>query len=131
MKLSAALTDSNLSTAVTDGGAGAGMFRINGVEISFSEADSMSAVIQRINDSAAGVQASYDTLNDHMVLTNRVTGDLGIGLEDVTGNFLAATGLSGGSLERGKDLLYTIDGGETLRSHSNTITEVSSGLVGL
>jgi flagellar hook-associated protein 2 len=105
VKLSAALTDSNLSTAVTDGGAGAGMFRINGVEISFSEADSMSAVIQRINDSAAGVQASYDTLNDHMVLTNRVTGDLGIGLEDVTGNFLAATGLSGGSLERGRDLL--------------------------
>ncbi|MFM1942530.1 MAG: hypothetical protein RI897_1512 [Verrucomicrobiota bacterium] len=131
VKLSAALAESNLNTAVTDGGAGAGMFRINGVEISFSEADSMSSVIARINDSAAGVQASYDTLNDRLVLTNRVTGDLGIGLEDVTGNFLAATGLSGGSLERGKDLLYTIDGGATLRSHSNTITEVSSGLAGL
>lgn len=131
VKLSAALAESNLNTAVTDGGAGAGMFRINGAEISFSEADSVSSVIARINDSAAGVQASYDTLNDRLVLTNRVTGDLGIGLEDVTGNFLAATGLSGGSLERGKDLLYTIDGGATLRSHSNTITEVSSGLAGL
>jgi flagellar hook-associated protein 2 len=131
VKLSAALTESNLNTAVTDGGSGAGLFRINGVEISFSEADSMSSVIQRINESAAGVQASYDTLNDRVVLTNRVTGDLGIGLEDVTGNFLSATGLTGGGLERGKDLLYTIDGGETLRSHSNTVTEVSSGLAGL
>lgn len=52
-------------------------------------------------------------------------------LEDVTGNFLAATGLSGGTLDRGKDLLYTINGGGQLVSHSNTITADSSGITGL
>jgi flagellar hook-associated protein 2 len=52
-------------------------------------------------------------------------------LEDVTGNFLAATGLTTGTLEHGKDLLYSIDGGGQLSSKSNTITEESSGLAGL
>jgi flagellar hook-associated protein 2 len=60
-----------------------------------------------------------------------VTGDLGIGLEDVSGNFLAATGLSGGSLVRGKNLEYSINNGGTLTSSSNTINEESSGLSGL
>jgi len=36
------------------------------------------------------------------------------GLEDVTGNFLTATGLNGGSLARGKNCLYTINGGGQL-----------------
>jgi flagellar hook-associated protein 2 len=52
-------------------------------------------------------------------------------MEDVTGNFLAATGLSGGTLAHGQNLTYTIDGGTQLVSQSNTITQVSSGLAGL
>src|SRR5690606_26633561 len=60
-----------------------------------------------------------------------VTGDLGIGLEDVSGNFLAATGLTGGTLARGKNLEYSVNNGGTLVSTSNTITEESSGIAGL
>ena len=60
-----------------------------------------------------------------------MTGDLGFALEDVTGNFLAATGLSAGTLQRGKDLLYTVNEGGELSSHSNTISEESSGIEGL
>jgi flagellar hook-associated protein 2 len=77
------------------------------------------------------VTASYDSVNDRFLITNKVTGDIGIALEDVTGNFLAATGLSSGSLVRGKDLLYALDGGGQLSSHSNTITNDSSGIAGL
>jgi flagellar hook-associated protein 2 len=131
-KLSGALSAANLATAITDGGSGAGKFKINGVEITFNAAtDSLSTVLQRINDSTAGVTASYDAVNDRFLLTNKVTGDLGVALEDVTGNFLAATGLSAGALERGQDLLYTVNGGGQLSSHSNVITEASSGLEGL
>ncbi|HAV61843.1 MAG TPA: flagellar hook protein [Verrucomicrobiales bacterium] len=127
-----ALGSSNLTTAVSDGGSGAGEFKINGVSIAFdAAADSLKNVIDRINASAAGVTASYDPVNDRMTLTNKVTGNLGIGLEDVTGNFLAATGLSGGSLTNGKNLEYSINGGGTLVSASNTITESTSGLTGL
>lgn len=132
VKQSGALSSANLATAINDGGAGNGSFKINGVALSFNAStDSVADVLKRINDSTAGVTATYDSINDRFSLTNKTTGDLGIALEDVTGNFLAATGLSSGSLERGKDLLYTINGGGQLVSHSNTITSESSGIAGL
>jgi flagellar hook-associated protein 2 len=126
------LANSNLATAITDGGSGAGEFKINGVAIEFDSAtDNLGNILQRINDSAAGVSASYDSVNDRFILTNKTTGDLGVALEDVTGNFLAATGLSSGTVTRGNNLLYTVNGGGQLSSQSNTITEGSSGLTGL
>jgi len=132
VKLSGALSSANLAMVIDDGGGGLGKFKINGVKISFNATtDSISDVLKRINDSTAGVTAGYDSVNDRFQLTNKVTGDLGIALEDVTGNFLTATGLSGGSLQRGQDLLYTVNGGGQLSSHSNTITEDSSGIEGL
>lgn len=128
----ATLAAGNFTTAIDDGGAGAGSFRINGVEITYSAtADSLNNVLTRINDSDAGVLASYDQVNDRIVLTNKDTGDIGIHVEDVTGNFAAATGLAGGTLEHGKNLLYTVNGGGTLVSQSNVITEETSGIAGL
>jgi flagellar hook-associated protein 2 len=56
---------------------------------------------------------------------------LGLGMEDVTGNFLAATRLSSGSLSRGQNLLYTVNSGSQLVSQSNTIVEGSSAIAGL
>lgn len=132
IKSGAALNAGNFGTAISDGGNGVGEFRINGVPIAFNAGtDSLKNVIDRINASAAGVTASYDPVNDRLSLSNKVTGDLGIGLEDVSGNFLSATGLSGGGLTRGANLQYSINGGGTLTSTSNTITEDSSGIVGL
>jgi flagellar hook-associated protein 2 len=132
VRMSGPISSANLATAVSDGGAGAGKFKINGVEITFNAgADSISEVLKRINDSNAGVTASYDSVNDRFLLANKTTGDVGIALEDVTGNFLAATGLTAGTLQRGQDLLYTVNNGGQLSSHSNTITEDSSGIEGL
>jgi flagellar hook-associated protein 2 len=132
INLSTNMTGSNLSTAITDGGSGAGAFTINGVTINFdSSTDSINDVLSRINSSAAGVTATYDSINDRFTLTNKTAGDVGISLADVTGNFLAATGLSGGALQRGNNLQYSINGGGTLTSQSNTITADSSGLTGL
>ena len=129
VKQSGALSAANFATPVTDGGAGE--FRINGVSITYTAADTVSGVVKRINESSAGVTASYDTVNDRFVLSNKVTGDIGIATEDVSGNFLAASGLSVGTLSRGQNLLYTIDGGGQMSSQSNTITETSSGIAGL
>jgi flagellar hook-associated protein 2 len=57
---------------------------------------------------------------------------MGIALQDGTGsNFLAATGISGGTFNRGKNCLYSINDGAQLTSSSNTITEASSNLAGL
>lgn len=126
------LSEANLATAISDGGTGAGAFKINGVTISFNAStDTVNTVLKRINDSKAGVSASYDSVNDRFVLTNKETGDIGLGLEDVTGNFLAATGLAGGALTRGKELVYTVNGGGQITSHSNSITPENSGIAGL
>ncbi|MBC8096271.1 MAG: flagellar filament capping protein FliD [Akkermansiaceae bacterium] len=132
IRMVAMLDSANFATAVSDGGSGAGKFKVNGVEISFNATtDSVNTVLSRINNSAAGVTAVYDSVNDGFVLTSKATGDMGVAMEDVTGNFLAATGLGAGSLTHGDDLAYTINGGVSRRSHSNTITEESSGIPGL
>ena len=133
-KVTGLLPSANLVVPVSDGGAGAGKLKINGVEITFSiSADSLQNVMDRINSSAAGVNAAYDPVNDRFSLTNKTTGDVGVSLEDVSGNFLAATGLISGSssLERGKDILYTINGGPTQTGRSNTVGSDSSGITGL
>ena len=127
------LSSANFQTAVSDGGAGAGEFKINGVSIAFNaSSDSVQNLMDRINASAAGVNMSYDRVNDQFTLTNKVTGNLGVAVEDVTGNFLAAAGLASGStFIAGNDALYTINGGSVLNSHSNTLTEETTGIEGL
>jgi flagellar hook-associated protein 2 len=126
------LNQANLSTTISDGGSGDGEFKINGVAINFdASTDSVTDVLQKINDSNAGVTATYDSLNDSFELADTTPGNVGISLQDVTGNFLAATGLSSGTLQAGTNLQYSINGGGTLTSQSNTIDAGSSGLTGL
>lgn len=131
VRVDSALESANLTDTLTFGAGNAGSFRVNGVDISYSSSDTVSDVLGRISESDAGVTASYDVISDRFVLANKATGDVGIALEDVTGNFLQATRLKTGTLSRGNDLLYTINGGGQLRSRSNTIGAASSGLTGL
>ena len=128
-----ALSSANFQTTVSDGGAGTGEFKINGVSIAFNaSSDSVQNLMDRINASAAGVNMSYDRINDQFTLTNKVTGNLGVAVEDITGNFLAAAGLvTGSSFIAGNDALYTINGGSVLNSHSNSLTEETTGIDGL
>ena len=128
-----ALSSANFQTTVSDGGAGTGEFKINGVSIAFNaSSDSVQNLMDRINASAAGVNMSYDRINDQFTLTNKVTGNLGVAVEDVTGNFLAAAGLvTGSSFIAGNDALFTINGGSELSSHSNSLTEETTGIDGV
>jgi flagellar hook-associated protein 2 len=133
IKTSSTLSQANFSTAVSDGGAGAGAMKINGFSISYNaSSDSVQTLMDRINASAAGVGISYDRITDRFTLTNKVTGNLGVAMEDVTGNFLAAAGLTTGStFQAGNDLRYTINGGSVLSSHSNTLDADITGIDGL
>jgi flagellar hook-associated protein 2 len=132
-RLTDTLSSTNLTTAINDGGSGAGAFTINGVTINYNAStDSLQNVLARINNSSAGVTATYDSQNDRFVVANKTTGDIGIGMQDVTGNFLAATGLTAGALTHGKNLLYILNGGsQQLVSQTNTITQDSSNIAGL
>jgi flagellar hook-associated protein 2 len=132
ININANASQANLATAITDGGSGQGAFEINGVTINYdASTDSVSDILSAINNSEAGVTASYDGANNRFVLTNNSTGNLGMTLQDVTGNFLAATGLSSGTLQAGSNLQYSLDGSATMTSQSNTIDASSEGLAGL
>jgi hypothetical protein len=93
-------------------------------------------VINKINSSSAGVVAAYNSVTNQFTLTNTSTGDVGINVQDLTGNFLAATGLTpgqgAGTLVSGDNLLYTVGSSTTsLSSQTNTISADSSGITGL
>src|SRR5581483_10851254 len=80
-----------------------GAFTINGVTISYSATDSITSVLGKINASSAGVTATYDPLSDKITLQSTKTGSTTISLQDVQGNFLAATGLLNASQSLGKN----------------------------
>jgi flagellar hook-associated protein 2 len=131
------LANSRLTKAITAvDGTGKGTFALNGVNIDYNiNTDSMADVIKRINGSAAGVTASYDTTSDRMVLINNSTGDTGFGLSEAAGGFLDATGLSmstvGATTTRGKNAQFSINGGSTISSASNTLSSAVTGITGL
>ncbi|MFT3783351.1 MAG: flagellar filament capping protein FliD [Nibricoccus sp.] len=124
----------NAITAVDTSGNGS--FSVNGVAIAYNvNTDSLSTIIQRINSAGTGVTASYDTASDRMVLVNNATGDTGFGLSESAGGFLDAVGLSmtssGATTTRGKNALFTVNGGSTLSSTTNNFTSAVTGITGL
>lgn len=132
--LTAPLASSRLRNAITAvDGSGNGSFTVNGVSVAYNvNTDSLSTIMGRINSSTAGVTASYDSAADRVVLTNKNTGDLGLSVSETAGGFLDAAGLSSGStLSHGKNALFTLNGGATLTSTSNTLSAASHGITGL
>jgi flagellar hook-associated protein 2 len=95
----------------------------------------LASVLNSINDSAAGVQASFDSGLNRIVLKNKEAGNRGVVLaQSGSSNFLTAFGLTGtgSSLSSGTDLTYKINGEATPRkARSNTIKDADSGLTGL
>jgi len=131
------LANSRLSQAITAVDAsGNGSFALNGVNIAYNiNTDSLSDVVARVNKSSAGVTAFYDTTSDRMVLLNKGTGDTGFGLSEAAGGFLDATGLSmsnsGAATVRGKNAQFSVNGGATISSTSNTLSSDVTGITGL
>lgn len=134
VKTSAALATANLTAAVTAvDGSGNGTFSLNGVTIAYNvNTDTLSSVITKINQSTAGVSAAYDAANDRVKLTNKTTGDIGIAVSEASGGLLGALGLTdAATFVHGDNAEYTLNGGPTLSSTSNTLDETSHGVTGL
>ena len=128
------LAASGLTTPITAvDGDGAGTFSINGVAINYNvNTDSLNTILKRINASGAGVSATYDAVNDRVQLDNSTTGDLGMTLTEASGGLLGALGLTSGfTSTRGKNAEFSIDGGPTLISSSNTLDSAMLGVTGL
>ena len=130
--VSAAITSSRLQTAIAGlDGTNSGSFKINGVEITYKGSESLSAILNRINASSAGVTAFYDPVQDKIRLTAGQTGARAITMSDTTGNFLAATSLTGGAQTLGQNALFSIDsvnGGAQLSSATNSVSGYLPGI---
>lgn len=130
----ATLDSARLSTAITAvDGNGDGNFSLNGVSIAYNTGtDSLSAILTRINDSSAGVTAAFDSISDRVVLTNDVTGDLGISVSEASGGLLGALGLtSGTTFNSGDNARFTVNGGPELTVTTNSLSETEHGITGL
>lgn len=116
----------NMDVATFNGGppvAGAQSFSINGVTINYNTAvDSLNSVISRINASTAGVTARYDPTTDTVKLSQGKSGSVAIALADNgAGDLLAKLGLAAAAQSLGQNAQYSIDGGATQYSDSNTV----------
>jgi flagellar hook-associated protein 2 len=127
------ISGADLKTALSgQDGSGNGSFTINGVAIDYNiDTDSLATVLDRINSSSAGVTASYDANNDQVVLTNNSTGDTGITATDTSGNLMSALGLAGGTLVEGVNAQFSVNGGPTQTSATNTFSSSALGVTGL
>ena len=125
LRLTSTLNDLSLADPLTLA-SGTHQFKINGVEFSFSKDETLSAVINRINASDAGVTLSYSSITDKFTMTAKATGSgdrIVFGTpEETNGNFLSALGLTGdNSLNTpGTNAILNINGQEVIRT-SNTI----------
>src|SRR5207247_4035420 len=85
-----------LSATAAFAGVTSGSFTINGVAISVDPGqDSFDTLISRINNSGAGVTASYDTGTDKLTFTPNVAGAT-LAIENDTSGFLAAAKVATG-----------------------------------
>lgn len=144
INLGATMNTSNnagFATAVT-----AGVFTINGVNFTVDPTqDNLNDLLQQINESSAGVYATYDQSNDQIVLTAMADGPQGISLGSAsdTSNFLQAAGFltsasqpnqlsAGATLNVGKSAMvqYTDNAGtsHTVYSNSNDVTSAVPGV---
>ncbi|HYE77339.1 MAG TPA: flagellar filament capping protein FliD, partial [bacterium] len=130
----ATLSGAGLTIAPTSG-----TFTINGVTITVDTgSDTLATLIDKINSSAAGVEAAYDPNQDRLTLTQKlganVTGSgISVGDPSDTSNILAALRLTdtpSATTQAGtsrQEAIFTVDG-VTYTRPTNTITDVLPGV---
>lgn len=111
---------------------GAGTLTLNGVAIAYNGAnDSLNDLIQRINQSSAGVSASISNLGaGKVVLTSKTTGTQAVNFSD-SGNLAAALGFSAANSQvLGASAQLKVDGGAVQYFNRNSGIQ-ADGLTGV
>ncbi|QTA37826.1 flagellar filament capping protein FliD [Thermosipho ferrireducens] len=105
---------------------GTNSFTINGTTISYSDTDTIADFISNINSNVSGVTASYDDINNQILITADDTGDVIINISGGP----AELGLSSGQFILG-NVAYaqiTMDNGVTYDVYSDTNTLSFQGM---
>lgn len=81
-----------------------GAFELNGETITVNAGDTMTDIVGRINQSAAGVTASYNSATERLEFVQDSTGSIPtVDIQNDTSNLIAASKLSGASVVPGTD----------------------------
>lgn len=130
LNLGAIDTTSIMNTVSFAGGAvTSGTFSINGIAIAVDvTTDSLSDIIERINDSDAQVTASYDSANDTIRVVADYLGSRTISFSGGTSNFLTVTNLATATQTAGNDSQFKINGGVTQTRSTNKVTDGIGGV---
>jgi flagellar hook-associated protein 2 len=147
------LGSANLSTPLL--GTGSGAFYINGVRIDYdldpASGDNLQDILDSITNSEAGVTATFDRVTDSILLTSKNTGALTVSITkddpadtsntdlDTQGLVDSLFGVSGADptladltmVSAGRNALFSLNGGGTISSNSNTLDEIVHGVSGL
>jgi flagellar hook-associated protein 2 len=133
---SQSLSTQQFATPLQTDASGGGVIQINGVQVTWSAADSLNNVISKINASGAGVIAAYDPLTDRVTLSASQTGGSAISMEDVSGNLLQSLHLLTNATtsvpqQLGQNAVVNISGvnnGQDIVTASNTLSNVVPGV---
>lgn len=130
--LGAVSTTEALNTANLSGGAlTAGTFSVNGVAITVDPtSDTILDVIGAINESEAGVTASYDTASDTIRVVSNTLGSPTIRFGSVgdTSNFLDRVNLDTAVQTAGVDAQFTVNGGAVQTRNTNSVSDAIGGV---
>ncbi len=119
------------TNSFADGAVTAGTFSINGVSITIDpNTDSLQGVLAAINESNAGVTASYDTSTDSIRVISDTLGSptIRFGRASDTSNFLDIVNLNTAVQKAGSDTQFTVNGGAVQTRNTNSISDAISGV---
>jgi flagellar hook-associated protein 2 len=122
-----ALSSANLAGGVVT----AGTFSVNGVAITLDpSSDTILDVIGAINESDAGVTASYDTATDTVRVVSNTLGSPTIRFGSVgdTSNFLDLVNLDTAVQTAGVDAQFTVNGGPVQTRNTNSVSDAIGGV---
>ena len=130
--LGAIATTEFLNTVNFGGGAiTTGTFSINGVSITVDPtSETILDALRAINESDAGVTASYNTATDTIRVVSNTLGSptIRFGGTGDTSNFLDIVNLDTAVQTAGVDTQFTVNGGPVQTRNSNTVTDAISGV---
>ncbi|MDB5052782.1 MAG: Flagellar hook-associated protein 2 [Bacilli bacterium] len=108
-----------------------GDFTVNGQDITYSATDTISSIMGKVNNSAAGVNMTYDSVTDKFSFVSKGTGATAqVSLANgSSGNFITAINVDTTPVV-GTDANVTIDGITSSRSSNNfTVSGVTYNLI--
>lgn len=124
-------TETLNTSSFADGAVTTGTFSINGVAITIDPtSESLLDVLGAINESDAGVTASYDAATDSIRVISSTLGSptIRFGSAGDTSNFLDIVNLDTAVQTAGVDTQFTVNNGPVQTRNSNTVTDAISGV---